>query len=684
MPKRKKAAAYGADQIKSLSDVDHVRLRPDMYIGSTDSDGLHHIFIEALDNAIDENIAGFTDRIVVTLNDEEGWIEVFDYGRGIPVAKSKDTGRPTVLMAVDTLKTGGKFGDGGVYQTSAGLHGVGVKATNFLSEWFEVEVSRDGKLHSARYERGVLKRQPSGKAGGGFKDLLSRRAPKGHTFRGRSGTRIRFKPDREIFDTVNFDPARIAELLIEASFTCPTCTFEFRHGDTVEEYHNPDGLMGRLHKLIEDEITSQDSHIEMQHDPVYISTDIEDGERTAAVEVAFAWTNGFDEYTRSYVNTKYVREGGTHETGLRRAVTTALSKFKGTSGLDTNDLRAGLFAVIHYKCNGPKFKGQTKDKLQTPEASRDVSGAVQAALAELFETDEDLLKFVIERAKSLKLARKRFKNMKAKLTEIESASKRRMPFPDKAALATSCKPEDRELFLVEGDSAGGTAKQARDSSFQEVLPLRGKVVNAEKGRPAQVLANKEIQAIAVMIGAGLDQVKTGDGCDPEKARVGKIMLLMDADSDGLHIATLVLTFLANYMLPMIRARKVFIVDSPLFLGTKGQKRVYGATVEEVLETLPGATITRFKGHGEADPEDLKTYAMAPTRKLIQVTERALIRAKALMGSDAEPRRVLLGLTKEPKTPAGWFRVNGEYRRLAKLEDDVKTAILDILRKRNDR
>ena len=656
--RRKKNPAYEAESIKTLSDVEHVRRRPGMWIGSTEEP--HHLLVEALDNAIDEAIIGETSRIEVTLNTDEGWADVQDFGRGIPVATNKKTGRSTMLMAVDTLKTGGKFGGDGVYQTSAGLHGVGVKATNFLSEWFEVEVSRGGKLHTARYEQG---RNEDGAS--------ARKIPPKHKLRGKTGTRIRFKPDAEIFDTIAFDPGKVAELLEEASYTCPDCVFALAVDGELTEYHNPEGLKGRLEKLLAD---SEDAP-EPQHEPLHVVN--EDG----TIEVVMVWTNSIDEDMRSYVNTKFVREGGTHEQGLRRAITTILQRHKDSKGLLTDDFRAGLYAVIHYKCNNPQFRGQTKDKLQTKGAAAEVSGAVQPFITQLFKDNPELERLIIERARALKSARRKFKDIKATLDKLASESRSRMPMPDKAALAPSCKPQDRELFLVEGDSAGGTAKRARDTSYQEVLPLRGKVINAQRSQPPQVLANKEIQAIAVMIGAGLDQVKTGDGCDPESGRVGKVFLLMDADSDGLHIASLVLAFLWTYMLPMVRAGRVFIVDSPLYRGTRGRERVYGSNLDEIQEQLPGASITRFKGHGEANPADLREYAMNPeTRRAFQVTESRLARAQALMGSSVEPRRELLGLVPKPALPPGHIMVGGKPRKIRDLPADKKARVIAALKR----
>lgn len=655
--KKKKPAVrdYTADDIQALDGRSHVRLRSAMYIGDR---GAGHLLVEVIDNTIDEAVAGACSEVSVSVEaDGESVVvfEVSDNGRGIPVAQNKKEKRPTCLLVFDRLQTGGKFAAGGAFGAGVGLHGVGAKATNFLSTFFEFWTHRDGKVYYARYEDGLPVLDPKGLP------KKAKRVQNGEPLfcLGKSdgaGTRVRFSPDPQFFEEeelVEYDIDWLKVLLREASYVVPQAAFTLSHnGVDLGTFKSEDGLRERLDDKLA-EYAKVHTLPQMQHEPIRVDFlhEGDDPNDMHKVELVAAWTNAVDAQQVTYVNTKHMVNGGSHETGVKLAVTRVIQKLAKEAdlkGLATDDFRAGLFYVMHYGTAVPKFVGQTKDKLANKDASGNVSRAITAAFEKLFEDNPDLLSWIIERAKALKDQRRKMRSARDTFAKIEAQGRRAMPLPDKAALSPRCKPEDRELFLVEGASAGGTAKMARDSEYQEVLPLRGKVINSESTDPLRVLQNAEIQAMAALIGAGLDQTSVGDGCDPSKSRVGKVVLLMDADSDGLHIASLVLAFLWTFMRPVIRAGMVYVVDSPLWRATKGKKRVYGATLAEVQAALPGAErYTRFKGHGEAQAAELQEYAMhLATRKLIRVTEEGLADAKLLMGNAGDEKRELLGVPKQ--------------------------------------
>lgn len=631
MKKSPKQNEYGAESIKSLSFVDHVRRRPAMYVTDTGSAGLHQLVWEVVDNGVDEYLAGHNVYIEVRL-EKDGSCTVIDHGRGIPVGRDSE-GVSALTRAVGILMSGGKFDDD-TGRISAGLHGVGVKATNYLSSVFEVEVLRNSSKEkgcfSARFEKGLLTQDVQ------KIKQQAKKWPDSALRQSSSGTVVRFRPDEEIFGKFSWSPDWIKKTLRETSFTCPGLTLVFRQFDEKgqcdhEEYRSDEGLTGRLKELISEYET------EFRHDPIVVKTD--------NVEVSLAWTfSSRDERVVSYVNTKFMEDGGTHETGLRRAVTTVINRHKEAAGLDPKDFRAGLFAVVHYKTPKPQFKGQSKSRLNNKEADGHVSRACTDQLQAFFDANPDLAEFLIERAKELSKIRSRMKSLDKVLSKIESKSSGSSVLPGKLASAPNCQPKDRELYLVEGNSAGGSAKKARDPHYQEVLPLRGKLLNAVRASPESVLRNAEIQDIIAAIGVRPDAIIEGDSCDPAKARVGRVLLLMDADPDGQHIVTLVVGFFMKFLRPLVREGRLYVVQSPLFVGKKGTQRVFGDTLAEVQQKLPGAKVTRLKGHGEAEPDEVQAYAMNPiSRRLIQVQDKQGDVVFELLGKDVDPRRDLLGL-----------------------------------------
>lgn len=622
---------YGSEQIQHLEGREHVRLRPEMYIADREAAGVHQLLWEVVDNGVDEFLAGHCKRVSVRLEQATNTITVTDDGRGIPYAVNEKQGQSALFMAVGLLNTGGKFGKA-VYAESAGLHGVGVKATNFLSSTFEATSFGKDAAHIVRFKKGVaVTAAPKGAQGGPipgsvFKVQADEKAKR--------GTRIKFTPDSDIFGDVKFDVAIIQAAFKNAMYVCPGLKFVLTvvgEGGEAETFtfYSANGLLGLL-----DEWTVG---LARHHEPVHIKTD--------DVEVAFCWTSGEGERFTSYVNTKKVPDGGTHETGFRRACTTVLTKAI-ASDVDSSDLREGLFAAIHFKSKTPRFQGQAKTKLLNPEADGIVSRACQPALEALFNENESLKKLIVDRAVELSKARAKFKSVRGTLAKLEVASKSSMVLPGKLLSSPGAKPQDRELYLVEGDSALGSCRYARNPTYQEALPLRGKVRNVERVGDDTALKNQEIQNIIVSIGCGIDQVRTGDGCRPENARVGKVYLLADADPDGHHINSLLTAFFLIYMAPMVEQGRVYVIKSPLYIGKRGDKRVFGDSLEELKKAFNGEshTVKRLKGHGEANVDEIKSYAFDPeTRRTIMLSSAGREHARRLMSADVDSRKVLLGL-----------------------------------------
>ncbi len=620
---------YSAKSISVLKGLEGVRRRPAMYIGSTDARGLHHLVWEVVDNAVDEHLAGHAGRITVRLR-ADGGCEVTDDGRGIPVDLHPTEQLPAVELALTTLHAGGKF-DQQSYAVSGGLHGVGVSVVNALATRTEVEVTRDGHRHAIAFERGprVEELTRTGKAKG-------------------SGTLVRFWPDREVFETTDFDYARIGERLRETALLNPGLeialvderdgrseTFRFKHGlsDFVDELlHGKEPLA-----------------------PVVEARD----ERTfdghaVALDVAFTWSDGFhDDRLRSYVNIVRTGDGGTHEEGFRRALTSTLNKFGRDSGallkkdpnLTGDDVREGLVAVISIKLPDPQFEGQTKGRLGSTLARGYVEQVVSEALTAWLVKHKAKGRQIVKRAAVAAKARQAAKaardlTRRKGLLDSQSAG-----LPGKLADCTSRDPSETELYVVEGDSAGGSSKAARDRHTQAILPLRGKVLNVEKAQMQRVLENAEIQALVKAIGTGV-----GDSYDHGRLRYDKIILMADADVDGGHITTLLLTFFYRLTPKLIEDGHLYLAQPPLYQLRKGSKVAYAMSDPERDQLLKSefkrnanVEIQRFKGLGEMDAEQLWATTMDPARRtLLRINIEDAARADELfvllMGNQTDPRR----------------------------------------------
>lgn len=622
---------YSASNISVLKGLEGVRRRPAMYIGSTNDRGLHHLVWEVVDNAVDEHLAGFCGSITVRLL-ADGGCEVVDDGRGIPVDIHPTEGRPAVELALTTLHAGGKF-DTQTYAVSGGLHGVGVSVVNALSTRTEVEVVRDGKLHTIAFEAGPV-----------ADDLAVAGKRSGH------GTTVRFWPDAEIFDTTTLRWDPIAERLRETALLNPglACRLvDEREGpDRAETWRFDDGLSDFVDLLLADK--PQMVPTIRFHDTAEV-----DG-RSVALDVALTWTTGFhDERLRSYVNIVRTADGGTHEEGFRRALTevfkeharSSRAKTKKDPDLEGSDLREGLVAVVSLKLPDPQFEGQTKGRLGSSIARGYVQQAVSENLRDWVNSNGGQASRIVKHAVQVargRMAAKAARDMTRRkgLLDAQSAG-----LPGKLADCTSRDPAVTELYVVEGDSAGGSSKQARDRQTQAILPLRGKVLNVEKAQLRRVLQNNEIQALVKAIGTGVEPEY-----DAERLRYHKIVLMADADVDGGHITTLLLTFFYRLMPRLIEQGHLYLAQPPLYQLRTGDKTAYAMTEadrERIMRSeFKGAKkvdVTRFKGLGEMDDEQLWATTMDPARRtLLRVTiddaEAADELFVLLMGSRTDPRR----------------------------------------------
>lgn len=611
---------YDASQIQVLEGLEAVRRRPGMYIGDTGPDGLHHLVYEVVDNSVDEALAGYCTRIDVTIHKGE-MITVTDDGRGIPVDIHPGTGRPAVEVALTMLHAGAKFGGKG-YRVSGGLHGVGVSVVNALSERLTVEVKRGGRLYRQEYRRGepVTELADVGPAEG-------------------TGTSISFRPDPQIFPIIKFNYETLAERLRELSFLNRGLLITLRDERTgkEEKFYHTGGLVDFVHYL-------NDGREGIYPEPIYIAAE-KDG---VAVEVAMQHHDGYVESILSYANNIHTREGGTHETGFKAALTRVVNDYarrfnliKDQSVLAGEDIREGLTAVISVKVPEPQFEGQTKTRLGNGEVKGIVESVVAEGLASFLEETPAVAKRIVEKA--LLAARAREAARKARELTRRKGALEITALPGKLADCTVRDPAQAELYLVEGDSAGGSAKQGRDRRFQAILPLRGKILNVEKSRLDKILGNEEIRAMITAMGTGV-----GDDFDLRKARYHKLILMTDADVDGAHIRTLLLTFLYRYMRPLVEAGYVYIAQPPLYRVTKGKKDYYvysEAELEELLAKIgrQGANIQRYKGLGEMNPDQLWETTMSPERRtLLRVSVRDAAEAdrifSILMGDRVEPRR----------------------------------------------
>ncbi|HSW11184.1 MAG TPA: DNA topoisomerase (ATP-hydrolyzing) subunit B [Bacillota bacterium] len=614
-------STYDETQIQVLEGLDAVRLRPSMYVGSTGPRGLHHLVYEVVDNSVDEALAGHCSLIAVVLG-RDGAVSVRDNGRGIPVGIHRPTGRPAVEVALTVLHAGGKFGSQ-AYKVSGGLHGVGVSVVNALSRWLEVEVQIDGGRFRQRYERGVPV-TPVERLG----DAAV------------TGTLVTFQPDPEIFETVEFTPETLVQRLRELAFLNRglRITFLDERSGEEREFHYEGGLESFV------------AHLNRNDDPVHERVIRVEAERNGIqVDLGLQWNTGYSEHVFSYANTIRTSEGGSHEEGLKRALTRVFNDYarrtgvlkEGEPNLSGEDVREGLVGVISVKLTDPQFEGQTKTKLGNTEVRGLVEGVVSEGLGAFLEENPAPARRIIDKA--IGAARAREAARKARELTRRKNSLEFTSLPGKLADCSQRDAETTELFLVEGDSAGGSAKQGRDRTFQAILPLRGKIINVEKARLDKVLANQEIRAIITAVGTGI-----GEDFDLAKARYGRIVIMTDADIDGAHIRTLLLTFFYRYMDPLVTAGKVFIAQPPLYQVKKGKESVYLYSDGELDRHLTrvgrsGVTIQRYKGLGEMNPEQLWQTTMDPAhRTLLQVDLEDTIVAHEiftiLMGDRVEPRR----------------------------------------------
>ncbi|HDD46522.1 MAG TPA: DNA topoisomerase (ATP-hydrolyzing) subunit B [Candidatus Aenigmarchaeota archaeon] len=615
------SSTYTAREIHVLEGLQAVRKRPGMYIGSTGARGLHHLVFEIVDNSVDEAVAGFCNNIIVVIH-KDGSVSVTDDGRGIPIDKHPVYNISALEIVMTKLHAGGKF-DAKAYKVSGGLHGVGASVVNALSKRLIAEVKRDGKVYRQEYEYG----KP-----------VSKLHIANVQFPFKSGTRIRFWPDDTIFDTVEFYYDIIASRLKELAFLNSGLKIKIideRTGDK-EEFVYEGGIREFVKFLNESKEPVFD-------DIIYISK----VKGKIVVEVAMQYTKGYSEEVLSFVNNINTEEGGTHLAGFKNALTRAINKYaieinaiKNGEKFTGNDVREGLTAVINVKVPEPQFEGQTKTKLGNEEVKGIVDSVVYSELLVFFEENPHVAKLIVEKAINAARAReaaKKAKELIRRKNALEVSS-----LPGKLADCSESDPEKAELYIVEGDSAGGSAKQGRNREFQAILPLRGKIINVEKANINKVLRNEEIQAMITAIGTGI-----GEFFDIKKARYRKIIIMTDADVDGSHIKTLLLTFFYRYMRPLIENGYVFISKPPLYRIRKGNNDYYvysDAEKEELLKKIGGnAIVQRFKGLGEMNPEQLWATTMDPQRRIIvEATITDAMEAErvfnTLMGVKVEPRR----------------------------------------------
>ncbi|MFZ7175894.1 DNA topoisomerase IV subunit B [Streptococcus hyovaginalis] len=622
---------YGDDAIQVLEGLDAVRKRPGMYIGSTDGTGLHHLVWEIVDNAVDEALSGFGDKIDVTLN-KDGSVSVSDRGRGMPTGQHA-MGIPTVQVVFTVLHAGGKFGQGG-YKTSGGLHGVGSSVVNALSTWLEVEITRDGAVFKQRFEDG-------GKPVTTLKKIGT--APKS-----KSGTTVTFMPDASIFSTTDFKVNTISERLKESAFLLKNVTMtltDLRFDEPLhQEFHYENGVQDFVAYLNEDKETLT---------PII---SIEGTDQEFQVDIAMQYNDGFSDNILSFVNNVRTKDGGTHETGLKSAITKAMNDYARKAGLlkekdknlEGSDYREGLSAVLSILVPEEhlQFEGQTKDKLGSPLARPIVDGIVSEKLTFFLLENGEVASNLIRKAIRARDAREAARRARDESRNGKKNKKDKGLLSGKLTPAQSKNAKKNELYLVEGDSAGGSAKQGRDRKFQAILPLRGKVLNTEKAKMTDILKNEEINTMIYTIGAGV-----GADFNLEDINYDKIIIMTDADTDGAHIQTLLLTFFYRYMRPLVEAGHVYIALPPLYKMSKGKGKkevVEYAWSDGELEELrqkfgKGSILQRYKGLGEMNADQLWETTMNPeTRTLIKVTiddlARAERRVSILMGDKAAPRR----------------------------------------------
>ncbi len=616
--------SYDENQIQVLEGLEAVRKRPGMYIGSTSAKGLHHLVWEIVDNSIDEALAGFCSEINVIIESDNS-ITVIDNGRGIPVGIHEKMGRPAVEVILTVLHAGGKFGGGG-YKVSGGLHGVGASVVNALSTMLEVHVHRDGKIHYQKFHRGV----PA--------EDLKIIGETDHT-----GTVIHFQPDSEIFqETLEYDYETLANRIRELAFLNRglKITIEDKRVENKKsEYLYEGGIKSYVEHL-------NRSKEVLHEEPIYI-----EGEREGiAVEVSMQYNDSYTSNIYSFANNIHTYEGGTHESGFKTALTRVINDYARKNGVfkdnDANlsgeDVREGLTAIVSIKHPDPQFEGQTKTKLGNSEARAATDTIFSETLEKFLMENPSVARKIVEKglmAARARLAAKKARELTRRKSALEVSS-----LPGKLADCSSKDAAISELYIVEGDSAGGSAKQGRDRHFQAILPLRGKILNVEKARLDRILSNNEVRAMITAAGTGI-----GEDFDIAKARYHKIVIMTDADVDGAHIRTLLLTFFYRYMRQILEAGYIYIAQPPLYKIQQGKKIEYAyndAQLDAVMSSLPSApkpNVQRYKGLGEMNPDQLWETTMNPeTRTLLQVSLEDAIEAdetfEILMGDKVEPRR----------------------------------------------
>ena len=619
---------YNDDSIQVLEGLEAVRKRPGMYIGSTDHRGLHHLAYEIVDNAVDEALSGYASKIDVTIH-KDGSLSVRDNGRGMPTGKHA-SGIPTIQVIFTVLHAGGKFGQGG-YKTSGGLHGVGASVVNALSDWLEVEVLRDGVLYTQTFKTGGEK-------------VSSIKKEK--TNRKGSGTTVRFLPSEHIFSTIVWSYETLAERLRESAFLLKglTITLTDERTDTSDVFCYEEGIRNFIQYLNEEKDTLS---------PIVDFNSTIDGVET---EFAFQYNDGYSETILSFVNNVRTKDGGTHEVGMKTALTKAFNEYARKVGLlkekdknlEGSDVREGLTAIVSLRVPEEilQFEGQTKDKLGTPAARSIVDNTIFEQLGIFLTENGEIAQELIRKALKAREAREASRKAREESRNGKKGKKKETLLSGKLTPAQGKNPKKNELYLVEGDSAGGSAKQGRDRKFQAILPLRGKVINTEKASLSDILKNEEINTIIYTIGAGV-----GNDFNIEDCNYDKIVIMTDADTDGAHIQVLLLTFFYRYMKPLIEAGKVYLALPPLFKISKGtgkkQAIEYAWTEKELEEKIKkvgkGYLLQRYKGLGEMNADQLWETTMNPeSRTLIRVViddkAQAERRVSTLMGNKVEPRR----------------------------------------------
>ena len=620
-------AEYGADQIQILEGLEAVRKRPGMYIGSTSTRGLHHLVYEIVDNSVDEALAGYCDEIQVDIN-KDGSVTVSDNGRGIPVGINHKAGLPAVEVVFTVLHAGGKFGGGG-YKVSGGLHGVGASVVNALSEWLEVEIYHEGQVYKQRYERGKVCYKLK---------VIGECEPE------RSGTKVTFYPDAEIFDDIIFDYNTLKQRFREMAFLTKGLKIVLRDWRGEELHEHTFHYEGGIKEFV--------TYLNKSKTPLYEQIIYCEGFKDGvAVEVAMQHNDSYSENTYGFVNNITTPEGGTHVEGFRTALTKTFNDYarknkliKDNEKLAGEDIREGLTAIISVKIDNPQFEGQTKQKLGNSEARGAVLGVLSNQLEIFLEQNPNVAKIIVEKSVLSQRAReaaRKARDLTRRKSALDSTS-----LPGKLADCSDKNPENCEIYIVEGDSAGGSAKTARDRATQAILPLRGKILNVEKARLDKIYGNAEIKAMITAFGTGIH-----DDFDISKLRYHKIIIMTDADVDGAHISTLLLTFLYRFMPDLIKEGYVYLAQPPLYKLEKNKKVWYAYSDEELNQILlevgrdSNNKIQRYKGLGEMDAEQLWETTMDPEHRILlkvtmdeETSSELDLTFTTLMGDKVEPRR----------------------------------------------